>query len=112
VNLLLMGYNLVTQLFPAVVLSLGRRPVMTAAGAFAGIVAGVATVAYVSLSGTTLATLLPWAPDAVKDLNVGLVALMVNVAVFALVTLVTSRRSVSRQAAAAAPVALTSAEQS
>ncbi|MGH7634923.1 MAG: sodium:solute symporter family protein, partial [Gemmatimonadaceae bacterium] len=44
VNLLLMGYNLVTQLFPAVILSLGQRPVATAAGAFAGIVAGEATV--------------------------------------------------------------------
>jgi SSS family solute:Na+ symporter len=103
VNLLLMGYNLVTQLFPAVALSLGRRRVMTAAGAFAGIVAGVATVAYVSFSGTSVATLLPWAPDAVKDLNVGLVALIVNVAVFALVTLATSGRRVSHEAGGAVP---------
>jgi len=107
VNLLLMGYNLVTQLFPAVVLSLFRRRVMTATGAFAGIVAGVSTVAYISLSGTSLATLLPWAPDAVKDLNVGIVALMMNVAVFALVTLATGRRHVSQQSAAA-PLPLTS----
>ncbi len=110
VNLLLMGYNLVTQLFPAVVLSLGRRPVMTAAGAFAGIVAGVATVAYISLSGSSLATLLPWAPDVVKDLNVGIVALIVNVAVLAIVTLATRGRRVWQQDSAIASVPLTGAE--
>ncbi len=98
VNLLLMGYNLVTQLFPAVILSLGRRRVATAAGAFAGIVAGEATVAYISFSGASLASLLPGAPEAVKDLNVGIVALIVNVAVFALVTLATRGRTVSRPA--------------
>ncbi len=106
VNLLLMGYNLVTQLFPAVVLSLGRRRIVTTAGAFAGIVAGEATVAYISVSGTSVAALVPWAPDVVKDLNVGIVALIVNVAVFALVTLATRRR-VSQPAGAAVTVPLT-----
>jgi SSS family solute:Na+ symporter len=110
VNLLLMGYNLVTQLFPAVLLSLGERPVATAAGAFAGIVAGEATVAYISLSGTSVATLLPWAPQGVKDLNVGIVALIVNVAVFAIVTLATRGRRVSQPAGATVQVPLTGAE--
>jgi SSS family solute:Na+ symporter len=110
VNLLLMGYNLVTQLFPAVLLSLGERPVGTAAGAFAGIVAGEATVAYISFSGTSLATLLPWAPQVVKDLNVGIVALIVNVAVFAIVTLATRGRRVSQTAGATVQIPLTGAE--
>jgi SSS family solute:Na+ symporter len=92
VNLLLMGYNFVTQLFPAVILSLGRRPLVTTAGAFTGILAGEATVAYISLSGTSVATLLPWAPQAVKDLNVGIVALIVNIIVLTIVTLATRRR--------------------
>jgi SSS family solute:Na+ symporter len=110
VNLLLMGYNLVTQLFPAVIMSLGRRRVVTSAGAFAGIVAGEATVAYVSFSGTSVAALVPWAPDVVKDLNVGIVALIVNVAVFALVTLATRGRHVTQEAGATIPVPLTGAE--
>jgi UDP-N-acetylenolpyruvoylglucosamine reductase len=38
VPLLLLGYNLVTQLFPALVLSLPARPLATPAGAVAGIV--------------------------------------------------------------------------
>ena len=92
VNLLLMGYNLVTQLFPAVILSLGQRRMVTTAGAFAGILAGVATVAFISLSGSSLTTLLPGAPQVVKDLNVGIVALVVNILVLTIVTLATRRR--------------------
>ncbi len=91
VPLLLMGYNVVTQLFPALVLSLGARPLATTAGAVAGIVAGEATVAYLTMSGASVATLAPWAPQAVKDLNVGVVALAVNGVVLAAVTAATSR---------------------
>jgi solute:Na+ symporter, SSS family len=91
VVLLLMGYSLVTQLFPALVLSLGPRPRASAAGAFAGILAGELTVAYVTATNASAATLFPWAPQAVKDLNVGLVALVVNVAVLAAVSVVTRR---------------------
>ena len=86
VPLLLMGYNMVTQLFPALLFSLPERPMVTTAGAFAGIVAGEATVAYLSLSGASVATLVPWAPQMVKDLNVGIVALAVNCVVLAAVT--------------------------
>jgi len=92
VPLLLMGYNVVTQLFPSLVLSLGARPLATTAGAAAGIVAGEATVAYLTMSGASVATLAPWAPQAVKDLNVGIVALAVNCVVLAVVTSVTRRR--------------------
>ncbi len=91
VALLLMGYNFVTQLFPALVLSLGRRPRASTAGAFAGIVAGEVVVAYLSLTGASVASLLPTAPQLVKDLNVGFVALAVNVLVTTIVTVATPR---------------------
>jgi SSS family solute:Na+ symporter len=94
VPLLLMGYSLVTQLFPALILSIGRRQLASSAGAFTGILAGELTVAYLTISGATLATLLPAAPQVVKDLNVGLVALLVNIAVMTAVSAVT-RRSVA-----------------
>lgn len=86
VALLLMGYNVVTQLFPALVLSFGERPRISAAAALAGIVAGECTVAAVTLSGTTIATLAPTLPQMIKDLNIGVVALTVNVGVIAGVT--------------------------
>lgn len=91
VPLLLMGYSLVTQLMPAVLLSLGGRARISATGAFAGIVAGEIVVAYVTISGQTLAVLMPSAPQAVKDLNVGIVALFANVAVLGVVSLFTVR---------------------
>jgi SSS family solute:Na+ symporter len=93
VPLLLMGYNLVTQLFPGVVLSLPRVPIATRAGVFAGIVAGEATVAWLTVSGATLAKLFPAWPAGVTDINVGFVALIVNVAVLAAVSAATRRGS-------------------
>jgi SSS family solute:Na+ symporter len=98
VALLLMGYSFVTQLFPSLVLSLARRNFATREGAMAGIVAGVATVAVVSLSGANLHAL-KWLPAPVQDLNIGIVALAVNVVVLIVVSLAT------RQAAVAARVA-------
>jgi SSS family solute:Na+ symporter len=91
VTLLLMGYNFVTQLFPALIVCLGRRPLVSTRSAFAGILAGVLTVAFVTLTGSTVASLVPAAPQLIKDLNVGVVALMVNVVVMTLVALVTPR---------------------
>jgi len=82
VALLLMGYSFVTQLFPALALSLTKTRWTTPAGAAAGIVAGVATV---SLTHTTIATLFPGLPAAIQELNVGLIALAVNVIVLAVV---------------------------
>ena len=79
VALLLMGYSFVTQLFPALVMSLRRNNPLSSIGVFAGIVVGVATVAATSVTHTTIATLLPGLPEALRDLNIGIVALALNV---------------------------------
>jgi solute:Na+ symporter, SSS family len=89
VALLLMGYSLVTQLFPALILSLARNNIATREGAAAGIIAGVATVAAVSLTGANFHTLLPWAPTQFQELNIGIVALAVNFVVLVLVSFAT-----------------------
>jgi SSS family solute:Na+ symporter len=102
VNLLLAGYSLVTQLFPALIASLPRRPLVPKEAAATGIIAGVATVAYLTISGATVATLLPGLPQWIKDLNVGIVALLVNLAALTVVTLVLRARS--GEAEAPAPV--------
>ncbi len=81
VALLLMGYSFVTQLFPALALSLAKNRWVTLAGAAAGIVAGVATVAAVSLTQATIGTLFAALPAPIQELNVGLIALGVNVVV-------------------------------
>ncbi|AZB42721.1 sodium:solute symporter family protein [Bacillus sp. FJAT-42376] len=79
VTLLLMGYSLVTQLFPALLFSLFPKRFVTKEGAFAGIAAGVLVVAYTTIAGTTAADLFPSFPQAVKDLNIGIIALFFNV---------------------------------
>ena len=103
VALLLMGYNMVTQLFPALLLSLGAQPLATRAGAYAGILAGEATVAYLSLAGVTMATLFPSWPSVVTDLNVGIVALIVNVVVLFVVSALTRTTGAPATSPAGAP---------
>ena len=91
VALLLMGYSFVTQLFPSLVMSLLPRNPLSKAGALAGIVVGVATVAAITLTHSTIATLFPGLPEVLRDLNVGIVALVLNVVVTAVVGLATRR---------------------
>jgi len=91
VALLLMGYSFVTQLFPALVCSLLRRNPVTAPGAFAGICVGVGTVIYFTLENQTIGKLAPGAPEFVRDLNIGTVALLLNFVVMVAVSAVTAR---------------------
>jgi SSS family solute:Na+ symporter len=95
VTLLLLGYALVTQLFPALLLSLVRPGWATRAGAIAGIVVGVGVVAAMTFSGatpgssTTVDSLVGGLPSFLAQLNLGVVALVVNFAVTALVSVAT-----------------------
>ncbi|MFY0545960.1 sodium:solute symporter family protein [Brevibacillus sp. H7] len=92
VTLLLMGYSLVTQLFPALFFSLLPRPIVNKYGAFAGITVGVLTVAYVTVTKATIGTLFPALPPFLKDLNVGIVAMLVNIVVMVAVSMATRNR--------------------
>ncbi len=74
VGLLLIAYNGITQLFPGVILSLSRtRP--NALGVASGIVVGIGTLALLALAGKS----------TILGLNVGLVALVLNFIVTAVV---------------------------
>ncbi len=99
VALLLMGYSFVTQLFPSLLASLLPRNRVTAPGAMAGIVAGVATVAATVLTHTTTRDLLPWLPAPLQDLNIGIVALGLNLVAMATVSAATQRRAGAGQEA-------------
>jgi SSS family solute:Na+ symporter len=102
VTLLLLGYALVTQLFPALVLALARPGWVTKQGAMAGIVAGVGMVVAMSFAGATPETsstvdsFIPGLPPFLAQLNLGIVALVVNLIVMAAVSAMT-------RGAAAAP---------
>ena len=73
-----MGYSFVTQLFPAVVASLMPRNPATPAGAFAGILVGAVVAAVLTFTDATIGSLFPALPEAIRDLNVGIIALQVN----------------------------------
>jgi SSS family solute:Na+ symporter len=93
VALLLMGYSFVTQLFPTLIASLLPHNPVTKEGAFAGICVGVATVAAISLTHTSIAGLFPWLPETLRDLNIGIVALVLNLVALTVVSAVTRRRA-------------------
>ena len=93
VALLLMGYSFVTQLFPTLIASLLPRNPVTRAGAFAGICTGVATVAITSLTHTSVGVLFPALPEALRDLNIGIVALVLNLVALGVVSALTRRRA-------------------
>ena len=92
VSLLLMGYSFVTQLFPSLLASLHPRNRVTAAGAIAGILVGVLTVAVTVLTHTTTRDLLPMLPAPLQDLNIGIVALCLNLVATGVVSAVTRTR--------------------
>ncbi len=95
VALLLMGYAFVTQLFPAVICSLMARNPMTKQGATAGILVGVAAVAYVTLTHSTFVSLFPFLPAKANDVNVGFAALILNMVAAAAVSLATRPAAVA-----------------
>ena len=90
--LILMGYSLMTQLFPSLIFSLKKKNPVNVYGAVTGIIAGLAVVTYITLSQSTIGTLFPSLPQAAKDLNVGIIALAINFAVMLIVSRATKNR--------------------
>ena len=93
--MLLVGYSFVTQLFPAVIASLVPRNPTTPAGAFAGILVGAIVAAVLSFTHATIGSLFPTLPQAIRDLNVGIIALAANVVALIVVSAATRPRTVS-----------------
>src|SRR4051794_6692415 len=94
VTLLLLGYALVTQLFPPLVLALVKPGRVTKQGAMAGVLAGVGMVAAMSFAGATPETSSTVdsfidLPGFLGQLNLAIVALLVNLIVMVAVSAVT-----------------------
>lgn len=104
VALLIMGYSLVTQLVPALFASLLKGAPVNRYGAGAGICVGVGTVAYTVLSGATMTTLFPGFPGWVHDVNIGVIALGLNLVVMLLVSVLTRAIADAAQSSDFTPV--------
>jgi SSS family solute:Na+ symporter len=92
VTMLLVGYSFVTQLFPTVIASVMPRNLTTPAGAFAGILVGVVVAAILTFTHATIGSFLPDLPEVMRDLNVGIIALVANVIVLVVVSALTRPR--------------------
>lgn len=90
--LILMGYSFITQLFPSLLFSLKQKNMVTKYGALTGIISGLSIVTYITISQSTIGTLLPFLPQAAKDLNVGIIALLVNFIVMITVSLIIKKK--------------------
>lgn len=97
VGLLIMGYSFVTQLFPSLVASLPARRIVSTAGAGAGICVGVTVVMITVLTHATMATMFPALPAWIRDINIGSLALGLNI----ITMLAVSRLSGARYSAKA-----------
>lgn len=91
IALLIMAYSFVLQLFPPLFCSLWKKNPITKAGASAGIIAGVIVVAYITITNATMGTFFPQAPQFIKDLDVGIAALVVNIVIMFTVSAITKK---------------------
>jgi SSS family solute:Na+ symporter len=93
VALLIMGYSLVGQVLPSLLASLVRNIPVNRYGAGVGMVVGAAVVTTVTLSGPSLTETFPPAPW-LRDVNPGVLALVLNVIAMFAVSALTRRRRV------------------
>ncbi|MFJ5563215.1 hypothetical protein [Lysinibacillus xylanilyticus] len=91
--LFLMGYGLVTQFVPAVVCSLLKKNPLTVQGVFAGIIVGVTIVGWQAATGAHLSKLFPSWPSYIQDINIGFLALSVNILVSLIVSVFTRKET-------------------
>lgn len=99
VALLLMGYSMVTQFFPAIVFSFMKKNPLSKVGAFSGILVGEFVVAYVTITNQTMATIMPFMPQGIQDLNTGIVAIIINLIVTFIVSAFTQKVSAEKKVA-------------
>ncbi|MBL0939075.1 MAG: DUF3311 domain-containing protein [Gemmatimonadaceae bacterium] len=88
VTMLLLAYAIVAQLAPALALALLAPSRIRPAFIVSGILLGETVVAVFAMPGNTVASLFPTWPATLQDINVGVLALSVNIAVLVCGTLV------------------------
>jgi SSS family solute:Na+ symporter len=84
----IMSYGLITQLVPAMMFGFFRKRIMNAYGAIAGILTGVFLVLFNAVTSFQLADVFPGIPSVLNDINIGFVAIALNIFVGLTVSLI------------------------
>lgn len=85
------AYSIIVQLFPALIFSFMKNNPINSIGAMTGMTVGVIIVFYTTFTDTTLATLFPNLPVYIKDIEMGLVILIINFVVTYVVSLLINK---------------------
>jgi len=87
----IMSYGLITQLVPALIFGFFQTKLMNTYGAIAGIITGVIIVLINAITSFTLTDIFPNIPSAVNDINIGFVAIAINLIIGVIISLVTNQ---------------------
>jgi SSS family solute:Na+ symporter len=86
----IMSYGLITQLVPALIFSFFNTRLMNKYGAIAGILTGVSIVLFNAITSFKLVNVFPNIPSAINDINIGFVAIGINIFIGLSVSFVTN----------------------
>ncbi|KAB2329349.1 sodium:solute symporter family protein [Cytobacillus depressus] len=86
----IMSYGLITQLVPAMLFGFFNTKFMNKYGAIAGILTGVSIVLFNAITKFKLINIFPNIPSAINDINIGFVAIAVNIFIGVSVSLLTN----------------------
>ncbi|PAE25630.1 sodium:solute symporter family protein [Bacillus sp. 7894-2] len=86
----IMSYGLITQLVPALIFGFFNTKFMNKYGAMAGILTGVSIVLYNAITSFKLINIFPNIPSAINDINIGFVAIGINLFIGVSVSLLTN----------------------
>jgi solute:Na+ symporter, SSS family len=86
----IMSYGLITQLVPALIFGFFNTRLMNKYGAIAGILTGVSLVLFNAITSFKLVNIFPNIPSAINDINIGFIAIGVNIFIGLSVSLLTN----------------------
>lgn len=86
----IMSYGLITQLVPALIFGFFNTRYMNKYGAIAGILTGVSIVLFNAVTSFKLVNIFPNIPSAINDINIGFVAIGINILIGVGVSLATN----------------------
>lgn len=88
-TLYITSFGMIAQLAPAFLCSLKKKNPLTTQGVFAGIIIGISIMVYTTFTKASIAGAFPALPSYIKDLNIGLIAMILNIVISLLVSQLT-----------------------